>query len=661
MARPWTLFSRIGISLAAASCGTSSPNAAPAADDGGGSGATSDDAASVGDAVAGGDAIATPNDGSAGPDGAAAGACVLAGEPVPASERVPNGNPVLPPKWAFGVLFGSYFDQSPGPGSPGNLIDAMNKLRAEYSGDLMWIDSSWLSSTYAGATGARYICFQFDPQAFPDPKTMIGTLRQSHFHFGVWEWPWMDQGCSLYAYGAANKLFVRDAAGNVVNAGGWHGNTFTGAFDYTSPATVTWWNQDNQPLVDWGLDFLKLDTGGGPPGGAVLSDSTKDYRAQYHKAAYDLTGAYAAANDPVAKASGSRGFILTHLNGAPANDQTPGMWTGDSTASWAGLQAEMGLAAGLNGTNNAAYWCGDTGGYNGTPTDELYVRWLEYTAFTPCQEFFGAKTGSTGNRFPWGFSAQAQQIFTTYTQLRYRLLPFRYSNALVAYVQKPVAYPVRWNGTTQIVVGSGASEILVQPVTTQGATTATVSLPAGASWVEYWSGAVHAGGAAVTVPAPIDQEPVFVKAGSIVPMGPPLRWVDEKPADPLTLDVYPAGATSYTLYEDDGVSQGYMGGAYSTTKLSADDTSGHVVVTIGAQATAKHTYAGQLCARTYVLQVHQQAAAPAGVTRDGAPVAPSSAGGFDAAAEGWYYDAAAKTTWVKIRVVSSMGASVALG
>src|SRR5262249_57147205 len=71
--------------------------------------------------------------------------------PVPAAERVPNGNPLLPPKWAFGVLFGSYYDQG-GTGSLGDLLDAATKLRSSYSGDLMWIDSNWLSSSYDGAT-----------------------------------------------------------------------------------------------------------------------------------------------------------------------------------------------------------------------------------------------------------------------------------------------------------------------------------------------------------------------------------------------------------------------------------------------------------------------------------------------------------------------------
>ena len=569
---------------------------------------------------------------------------------VPPEERVSNGNPILPPKWAFGVLYGSYYDQA-------KILDAMRRIRDGYAGDLMWIDSSWLSGTYDGDTGPRYICYQFDSQQFPDPGAMIGTLRDNHFHFGVWQWPWMDRGCNRYAYGRSHHYFVEDDDGDVIDAGGWHGNTFTGAFDYTNPGAVAWWNQHNRQLRDWGLDFLKLDTGGGYPSGGQLSDGNNNqghYRSLYHRTAFALT---ATTNATV---NGGRGFILTHTQSSPDNDQTPGMWTGDSKASWTGLKDEMKKAAKLNKSSNAAFWCGDTGGYNNTPSNELYIRWLEYTAFTPCQEFFGAKTNSTGNRFPWSFNSQAQQLFRQYTQLRYRLLPFRYSNAQIAYHESPVKYPVRWIGSTQIVVGNGDSELLVQPVTSQGATTAKVKLPSGASWIEYWTGSVKAGGSTATVDAPLDKVPIFIKAGSIIPMGPTLHWVDEVPADPLTLDIYPAGRTRYTLYEDDGISSGYLGGAYSTTRFTSDATGSRPTVRIDAQQTARYRYPGQLTARTYILKINQRGSAPASVTRDGAALPAVSAGDFEAAETGWYYQASAKIVWVKLRLASDTGTTVSL-
>ena len=145
-------------------------------------------------------------------------------------------------------------------------------------------------------------------------------------------------------------------------------------------------------------------------------------------------------------------------------------------------------------------------------------------------EFFSAK--NTKGRFPWLFNEDAQRNFKFYTQLRYRLLPFRYSNAQIAYHESPVIYSVCWwRAPRQIIVGSGDSELLVAPVHVQGATSRQVQLPAGAAWINYWTGEVHDGGASPTVDAPLDKVPMFVKAGSVIPMGPENHYVDEKPAD----------------------------------------------------------------------------------------------------------------------------------
>lgn len=600
-----------------------------------------------------------------------AGSCSAGkGVPVPAAERVSNGNPLLPPRWAFGILWGSYYDQVGSTSAQGgNLLDAAAKLRAEYSGDLLWIDSSWLWHDYSASGWDKYICFAFDPTVFPDPPGMIATLRQQHFHFGVWEWPWMDHGCQYFATATTNRYFVMNGTQPALASGGWHGDPTPAEFDFTNPATVTWWTGLNQPLASWGLDFLKLDTVAGQQatpvtsGGGTFFDATKDYPHERNAAAYEVTKLYAAANDPDAEMNGARGFIMPKAP-SPGNDQLPGWWTDDTAATFAGMQDEMTRASQLDTPSTAAYWCGDTGGYDGTPSDELYARWLEYTTFTPLQELFGSKTNGPGARFPWLFGAQAQQIQKTYADLRYRLLPFRYSNALAAYETSPVAYPVTWIGSTQLLVGSGDSVILVQPVTTAGATTASVQLPAGGAWIHWWSGASYPGGSVANVAAPIDQEPIFVKAGSILPMGPSMQWVDQLPADPLTLDVFPAAdaSTTYTLYEDDGRSEGYLGGAYATTKLTCDTTGAHPVVTIGAQQTAKYAFTGQLACRTYVLELHGQAAAPRGVTRDGRAVPMVTASSFDggSVSEGWYYDATAQIVWTRFPLASSAPTRVSL-
>jgi alpha-glucosidase len=540
---------------------------------------------------------------------------------ISSSANVVN-NPVLPPKWAFGVLFACYRNQT-------DTLDAMQRLRKDYCGDLLWIDSSWLWGAYDRAD--RYICFEFDTNQFSDPKAMITTLHENHFHFGVWEWPYIDQSITnLFQEGERNHYFITDekgGTGKVANGGGWHGVKFTGQLDFTNPKAAEWWKQLNQPLLDMGVDFFKIDT--------------------YSTVATE-------------KASGGRGFILTHRTPTPGNDQYPGMWTGDTTTSWAGFEDDMKRAAAMNTPQTAAFWTSDTGGYNrDVPNhDELYIRWLQYGTFLPITEFFSAK--NTKGRFPWLFNEDAQRNFKFYTQLRYRLLPFRYSNAQMAYHEKPVKYPVRFvEGTTdEIIVGNGDSELLVAPAHVQGATSRQVQLPARKAWIDYWTGKVYEGGSAPTVDAPLDKVPIFVKAGSIIPMGPEIHYVDEKLADPLTLDIYPSAKSSYTLFEDDGKSNEYQRGKFTQTQFTCETTGADATFEIAA---ARGDYDGKLTQRSYILKINHKPSTSMRVTRNGAPLPKlDSKDALDSAEQGWFNDVAGAAVWVKFPATTSTASKVVL-
>ena len=565
---------------------------------------------------------------------------------IPPGARVTN-NPVLPPKWAFGVLFACYRNQT-------DVLDAMQRLRKDYCGDLLWIDSSWLWGAYDRAD--RYICFQFDENQFSDPKAMIATLHENHFHFGVWEWPYIDQSITnLYQQGESGHFFITDqrgGTGKVVNGGGWHGVKFTGQIDFTNPQAAEWWKQLNQPLLDMGVDFFKIDTYSTvAKGGATFDGSdSENLRRLYHKTYYEMTE----------KASGGRGFILTHRTPTPNNDQYPGMWTGDTTTSWAGFEDDMKRGAAMDTAQTAAFWTSDTGGYNkDVPNhNELYIRWLQYGTFLPITEFFSAK--GTKGRFPWLFSEDAQRNFKFYTRLRYRLLPFRYSNAQIAYHEKPVKYPVRFvSGTTdEIIVGNGDSEMLVAPVHVQGAIFRPVQLPAGTSWINYWTGEAHDGGTSPQVSAPLDQVPIFVKAGSIIPMGPDMQYVDEKPADPLTLDIYPAGKSSYTFYEDDGKSNGYQQGKFAQTQFTCALIGADAIIDVGA---AQGDYEGKLSRRNYILKINHPAESLTRVSRNGAPMTKlASKATLDSAGQGWFNDTANATVWIKFQTATSVPSKIVL-
>ena len=304
------------------------------------------------------------------------------------------------------------------------------------------------------------------------------------------------------------------------------------------------------------------------------------------------------------------------------------------------------------------------GGYTYVPTARTLYRGLEYTSFTPLQEFFGGKAPGIGARFRIG-PLEARQSDRN-SSLRSSATGCFHSairNDSLAYQVTPVAYPCLLDRVDAAACRQRVEPDAAQPKDDQGRNHGARS-----SFRRAQPGSITGPESRILadttalVAAPLDQEPVFIKAGAIIPMGPVQHYVGEHPADPLTLDIYPAGSTSYTLYEDDGISEGYLGGAYSMTRFSSDDTGGQLVVGIGAQATAKHAYTGQLCSRTYVLKINGQGAAPAAVTRDGKAEPMSSGAALDAGtqAEGWYYDSVAQTVWVWFSLSSTASTSVSL-
>ena len=238
--------------------------------------------------------------------------------------------------------------------------------------------------------------------------------------------------------------------------------------------------------------------------------------------------------------------------------------------------------------------------------------------------------------------------FTFYTQLRYRLLPFRYSNAQAAYHETPVQCPVRFVDGTQdeILVGHGDSELLVAPIHVEHATSREVKFPAGDNpWINYWTDQqLDPDTTTATADAPLDRVPLFVKAGSIIPMGPAMQYVDEKIADPVTLDIYPYADSAYTLYEDDGKTTDYQLGKFSRTPISCGSSPAGCGIDIGpnppvstsANPQNAPTSSRSTRSHTFIVYRHDRKEFAQQNSREA----------FDAAAEGSFSDG--KVIWVKL-------------
>jgi alpha-D-xyloside xylohydrolase len=213
-----------------------------------------------------------------------------------------------------------------------------------------------------------------------------------------------------------------------------------------------------------------------------------------------------------------------------------------------------GLSFSLSGV---AFWSHDIGGFQGETTPELYVRWAQWGLL--CSHSRGHGTAS---REPWSQGEQALAIFKGYDELRYRLIPYLYSYAHLAHrtglpVLRPLVLeyqddPTVYGVDLEYLLGS---ELLVAPVFEAGATERRVYLPAG-RWHDFWTDCEYEGQRWVTVPAPLERIPLFVKGGSIVPFGPVEQFVGEKGTDELELRVYPVdGQAEFMLYEDEGATR----------------------------------------------------------------------------------------------------------
>ena len=262
-------------------------------------------------------------------------------------------------------------------------------------------------------------------------------------------------------------------------------------------------------------------------------------------------------------------------------------WSGDVESNWLSFARQ--IPAGLNfGLSGIPYWTTDIGGFIvGNPDDpayrELYVRWFEYGTFCPIFRAHGTRT--TNQNELWSYGPEVQTILASYDRLRYRLMPYIYS---LAWKTTSESYtPMRAlamdfrsdtrarNIGDQFMFGPA---LLVNPVTEPSAVSRRIYLPK-AKWYEFWTGHAVDGGTAFDAAAPLNQIPLYVRGGSIVPLGPDVQYATEKPAEPIELRVYAGADGNFTLYEDENDNYNYEKRAYATIPIRWDD--GRRTLTIG--------------------------------------------------------------------------------
>jgi alpha-D-xyloside xylohydrolase len=379
-------------------------------------------------------------------------------------------------------------------------------------------------------------------------------------------------------------------------------------YDATNPeAAKQYWANANTALFQKGVDAWWLDTD--EPETEAREDNILTTNkiflgsgARYANV-YPLFHTGAVSDGQRAASDQKRVFILSRSAYAGAQRNGVTAWSGDVLSDWMTFQRQ--IPAGLNyAISGMPYWTTDIGGFisggnlNDPKFRELFVRWFQFGAFSPIFRVHGTRTPSENEL--WSYGAEDQKILVDYDTLRYRLMPYIYSQAWqVTSNHGTLMRPLVMDWREDVEAQNTGDEylfgpaILVSPVTTEGATSRTVYLPK-ATWYDFWTGEKTEGGKRIQADAPLSKLPLFVRAGSIVPMGPKMEWTTEKAEDPIELRIYPGADGDFQLYEDENDGYAYEKGAHATIALHWDDAA--KTLTVGAR---EGSFPGMLAKRTF--------------------------------------------------------------
>jgi alpha-glucosidase len=375
-------------------------------------------------------------------------------------------------------------------------------------------------------------------------------------------------------------------------------------------------------VASLGAKFLKTDEGSAFGGLANESNKTGPQGKDIARLHNIFPLAYAKAPfEQFQQYNNLRGLNHTR-EGYAGIQRYPFIFAGDWPSEWQYFPAV--IKAGLNiGLSGVGYWTHCMGGFEHNADPELYIRWCQMGMLSPLAMVFGMD--HPGYKEPWNYGPDGLRNFIKYDSLRYALLPYLYSEAYNMYkTGMPLmrALVLQYQDDENVYdIGDQyllGNNLLVCPVTTKGAQTRTVYLPKG-NWFCYWTGKQYAGAQYTHVVTPLDTMPMFVKAGSIIPQQPPMRYTDERPVDVMTLDVY-RGDGSFDLYEDDGKSLDYKQGQYAITHISEVSTGKQVTIQI-----QKPAGSFRVPLHSYLIKLHG-VTAPLSVTENGAAIT------------GWKYD-----------------------
>ena len=440
-------------------------------------------------------------------------------------------------------------------------------------------------------------------QNYPDPKGMVDRLHNENFHLMISIWPFFEPGSANYDYMQNQGWFVDKFK---YAKPPYHTDAMA-VYDATSPeARKYYWDQVDKGLFSIGLDAWWMDTTEpeteGQEENILLDHKLAAGSGNRYVNVYPLLDTQAVYQGQRSASDKKRVFILSRSAFAGSQRNGVTAWSGDINSDWLSFRRQ--IPAGLNfAVSGIPYWTTDIGGFVfGNPTDpafrELFIRWFQYGTFNPILRVHGTRHPDENEL--WSYGPDAQTILVNFDRLRYRMLPYIYSLAWKttseAYTpMRPLVMDFRTDSRAQNVGDQFmyGPAFLVNPVTEPAATIRQLYLPE-TRWYDFWTGAAVEGGRTINAAAPLDRLPLYIRAGSILPLGPEEEWSTQKPADPIELRIYRGANADFTLYEDENDNYDYEKGGYSTIGLHWDDA--QHTLTIGER---KGQFPGMLESRAF--------------------------------------------------------------
>lgn len=454
-----------------------------------------------------------------------------------------------------------------------SVVDRYRELEVPLDG----IIQDW---QYWGADNHYWNAVEFLSPSYSDPAAMIDEVHNRNAYIMISVWP---------SFGPSTEIFKKfESKGLLMAHKTYPSDVAVRNYDpFDKRAKGIYWSWMKKNMFDIGMDAWWLDAT--EPEHVDAKEADYDYMTpsgSFRKVrnAFPIASVSGVYDSQRAETLDKRVFILTRSASAGIQRYGAHVWSGDVVSGWEQLHNQIPAALNMS-MCGIPYWNSDIGGFysaynypEGNRDEEyrrLYLRWMEFATFTGMMRSHGTHT----HREIWNFGAPGDFFFEAqrkYIQLRYLLLPYIYSQAWnitssAGTLMRPLMmdWPSDKNALEIEDEYMFGKSILVAPVT-EDVTGRNIYLPEG-DWIDFWTGCRLSGGVFFCCDVPLDKIPLYVKVGSVIPVGPSVQYASEKPWDSLQIRIYQGADGGFDLYEDSGDGYDYEGGARSIIRFLWDD------------------------------------------------------------------------------------------